>query len=411
MNRRRLALAIGILALAGLLPLVGYLALGQIGLLASLVVLHLLLLLLVLRVWLSLDGSVRSLEGRLRREVGRMRKRLERGLDKAELREHRTAAEEIVKQVKAERQAIDTRLLEHERKAWELQRETVRQIDQGFQTQKGEIQRRHERTGREVERLLRAESVQQKREIQRRHELTGRNVERLLRAEFAQIEALAALYYELKPPVAFPATRSWVASPDLLRHLYLRIRRQPPGLVLECGSGLSTVVMAYGMRASGHGGRVVALEHLEEFAEVTRRMLEEHGLTAHAEVRLAPLEEIELEGETWPWYDRSQLPSGPIDLLFVDGPPGHTRPHARFPAVPVVRDLLSPGASIILDDHRREEEATVAERWLESIDGLRLEELHHEKGTAVLTVDDPSPDRSPPSSSARAPEPATPETS
>ena len=50
-------------------------------------------------------------------------------------------------------------------------------------------------------------------------------------------------------------------------------------------------------------------------------MLDDHGLTDYAEVRRAPLVDVELEDESLPWYDPSQLPTQPIDLLFVDGPP------------------------------------------------------------------------------------------
>ena len=356
MSRRRILLAGGVLAMVSILPIVGYLLHGEVGLLMSLAVMQVLALLLVVRVWLSLDGSVRDLDRKLRRKVASMNKQLSLDLAKAE---------EVAEHIEAEREAVDSRLLEHERRAWELNRETLRQIGVHFQTHKEEVKNRGERADRALDRKM--------------------------RAEYAQLEALAGMYYDLRPPIAFPATRSWVASPDLLRHLYERVRDQRPQLVLECGSGLSTVLMAYGLRNGGGEGRIIALEHLEKYADTTRRMLDDHGLTDYAEVRLAPLIDVELDGESWPWYDRSQLPTQPIDLLFVDGPPGATHAQARYPALPLLRAHLATGAQILLDDYGRPEEAAVAQRWVDSIDGLRLESLRHEKGTAVLTFDDVQP--------------------
>jgi predicted O-methyltransferase YrrM len=205
-----------------------------------------------------------------------------------------------------------------------------------------------------------------------------------LRKLFQQVEALQALYHDLQPRQALPRTRSWVASPDLLHFLYVQCRESQPRLVVECGSGLSTVVMAYALRASGHGGKLVSLEHDPVYATATRRLLLAHGVDEVADVRSAPLEEVELAGEIWPWYRLDVAPSGPIDLLVVDGPPGPIRPLARYPAVPLLHDRLSAGAKVILDDFAREDEQEIVALWQREFPHLELTELPHEKGTAVL---------------------------
>ena len=182
----------------------------------------------------------------------------------------------------------------------------------------------------ELGRETRGEIIQRTRtprdEVKRRHGITSRAVRADLARHFTQTEALLGLYYEIKPVRAFPATRTWVASPDLLRYLYLTVLRERPELILECGSGLSTVILAYGLRDSAHGGKVVAFEHLETFARQTTALLEEHELTSFAEVRFAPLSDVALGDETLPWYDPSALPGEAIDLVLVDGPPGTPPP-------------------------------------------------------------------------------------
>lgn len=217
----------------------------------------------------------------------------------------------------------------------------------------------------------------------RRQQLTTDQLRAALRHQFAQLEALGALYYGARPERAIPPTRGWAASPDLLWYLYQAVLRRRPRLVLECGSGVSTLVLAYGLRSLA-AGQVVALEHDQRHAEATRALLREHGLTQWAQVRAAPLTPVAIAGRTWRWYDPAQLPAGPVDLLFVDGPPGTVGRLARLPAVPVLRDRLSPDALVVLDDHDRDDEREVVRRWLEQLPGWVAESVGHEKGTAVL---------------------------
>ncbi len=50
-----------------------------------------------------------------------------------------------------------------------------------------------------------------------------------------------------------------------------------------------------------------------------------------------------------------------IDLLVIDGPPSSTNPDARFPALEHLVPLLSPKATVILDDVYRDEERKLAD--------------------------------------------------
>jgi hypothetical protein len=90
----------------------------------------------------------------------------------------------------------------------------------------------------------------------------------------------------------------WSASPELLAHIWAHAR----GRVLECGTGLSTLVMA------AKGCEVTALEHDPIFASHIQAMLERYGLKA--EIVCRPL-----KGK---WYD---FEGGDYDTLVIDGPP------------------------------------------------------------------------------------------
>lgn len=133
--------------------------------------------------------------------------------------------------------------------------------------------------------------------------------------------------------------------------------------VVECGSGSSTVWLAAACRSRGRG-RVVALEHDESYAAQTAAALADNGLSDLAEVRHAPLESVQLDGEPWRWYERGAWADlRAVDVLFVDGPPGVTGPLARYPALPLLAETLQDGALVVLDDTHRSDESEILSRW------------------------------------------------
>lgn len=207
---------------------------------------------------------------------------------------------------------------------------------------------------------------------------------------YRQTEALFSLFAVLKPAAPFPPLRRWAISPDFALLLYRLVMEQRPATVLELGSGLSTLVLAYTLQALGTG-RLVSLEHHADFAAQTRLRLQEHRLQSLVEVIHAPLTPLSLEGGTWQWYSPSAIPpTGTIDLLVVDGPPEATGRLARYPAVPVLLSRLSEQAIIVLDDADRPDEQAIADRWATM--GFNLAHLDTEKGAAILRRLYPSED-------------------
>jgi predicted O-methyltransferase YrrM len=161
-----------------------------------------------------------------------------------------------------------------------------------------------------------------------------------------------------------PAT-GWRLPDDacaLLAHLVAEHR---PELIVECGSGRSTVVLAQAARDLDCGD-VVALEHDPAFALETRQLLDDARLDA--DVRWARL--------TDGWYDRRDWGDlHDIGMLVVDGPPGWS-PDSRAPALPLLRDRLLPGCVVVLDDVDRPGEKQIMADW-----GIPMTLFKHAKAT------------------------------
>jgi predicted O-methyltransferase YrrM len=199
-----------------------------------------------------------------------------------------------------------------------------------------------------------------------------------LKQTFRQLEALQNLNAVLPTSDVLPATRGWAASPDLLLTLVDLVITERPSLIVECGSGASTLWLALALRRSG-------IDHDPVFAGKTRDFLARHDVLDLAEVRDAPLESFSLDGETYSWYARTAWEDlAGIDLLFVDGPPAATGHQARYPALPLLNKSLSPIATIVLDDLIVPDMREVLPRWLDADPGFSSEILPLEKQAAVL---------------------------
>jgi predicted O-methyltransferase YrrM len=159
------------------------------------------------------------------------------------------------------------------------------------------------------------------------------------------------------PLDALPNLGSWKADAGLLTLVADHILTHKPKLVVEFGTGASTLIIARALQIAG-GGTFISFEQHVEFVEATRSWLAEHGL--QADLRAVPLRAA--TGE-WPglWYDHGPLPDG-IDLLLIDGPPWTIHPFTRGSAESLFAQI-APGGTILLDDGARPGERIVARRW------------------------------------------------
>ena len=175
------------------------------------------------------------------------------------------------------------------------------------------------------------------------------------------------------------ANSGWSAWPEMLEHA-LRFARTIDGPILECGSGLSTVLL--GAVAQQKQGRVWSLEHHAAWAEHTRAALAQHAITS-VELCVAPLRDYS-PGD-FAWYDvpLEKLPKD-IALVLCDGPPSDTK-GGRVGLLSVLRPRLRSGCLILLDDLHRLEEQQILTQWSQEL-GVAAQILGDEKPIGLLQV-------------------------
>ncbi len=199
-----------------------------------------------------------------------------------------------------------------------------------------------------------------------------------------QTQALISLHQQLDFKFPLPAIYGWAAKPELLSLVQTQIAIKKPKLILELGSGVSTIVCGYACKKNGLG-KVISLDHDNEYRKKTDSLLQLHEVDEFAETKAAPLENKEIGGKNFLWYNLSNLdPNLKFDMLIVDGPPQSVNKMARYPAVELIYERLNPGAVIILDDANREDEQKSFRKWINDYDDLEINTLYNIPESVLL---------------------------
>jgi hypothetical protein len=169
--------------------------------------------------------------------------------------------------------------------------------------------------------------------------------------------------------------RGFAAKGDYLEEVARRVV-ETEGPILECGSGLTTILV--GLLAGRRGVAAWSLEHMPVWhARVTERVKRYKIRGVH--VCLSPLREY--DGFTWYDPPHGMLPDE-FKLVICDGPPG-TTPGGRYGLLPILGDRLQSGALILLDDANRPSETEAIRRWGAEAD-ISVEMREHPTGTFAL---------------------------
>lgn len=222
-----------------------------------------------------------------------------------------------------------------------------------------------------------------------------------------QLEAFLDVQSYLQSGQFSGEMHGWPISPDLARYLIDLLEANDYDLVIEFGSGTSTVLMARTLaklasrRQAKPPAKQVAFEHLNEFHTKTLAHLRQAGLIGEVQLVLAPLQTYTLpNGNTYLYYDCFETLAelsktiGSTDyriLVLVDGPPGATCKHARYPALSVIlANFKGPLIDIVMDDYLREDEKQIVQLWMKDIQEAQLrvmgEELQLEKGGYIMRI-------------------------
>jgi hypothetical protein len=151
--------------------------------------------------------------------------------------------------------------------------------------------------------------------------------------------------------------------------------RSTVGPVLECGSGLTTLVLA------SLGAEVYALEHDPVWREHLKAKLTEFGLSAH--LIASPLRSY----GAFEWYDVDITTMPAFSLVVCDGPPGETTRGGRYGLLPVMRERLADGCTILLDDANRPGERDVLGAWAQSLASVQVYGRAEAYAVAILEHD------------------------
>lgn len=173
----------------------------------------------------------------------------------------------------------------------------------------------------------------------------------------------------------FPFT-AWSISRNCARALYERVQKLNARVIVDFGSGASTIALAHYARETG--ARLVSFEHDPDFYKVTKRVLVEAELLQFADLRLARI--APLGGHRG--YVVDELPND-IDFVFIDGPPGTI---GRRGTLPSVASKLAPKWEVWLHDGLRPGEQADVRAWQKKIPfTARLSTLEDNRGVFILS--------------------------
>ena len=169
----------------------------------------------------------------------------------------------------------------------------------------------------------------------------------------------------------------WSAEARYLSEV-VRSAEKTKGPILECGSGLTTLLT--GAVASRRGIHLHALEHNADWHARVSEAIAQFDLR-NVTVHLAPLRDFGL----FDWYDASlrDMPND-FSLVICDGPPGATR-GGRSGMLPIMRDKLATTLSILVDDTSRPAEDQLVQQWSSEL-GASLALHGHGRGFARIDV-------------------------
>lgn len=177
----------------------------------------------------------------------------------------------------------------------------------------------------------------------------------------------------------------WSIDSFLGKFLAQHLLETPPKLILELGSGSSTLLIARCLEQLGYKSyRHIVVDHDSRYLELTRKFLQVNNLEEMVEYWDCPLRPV--EGVDQRWYSglTDRLDHLAIDLLIVDGPPGRLQGESRYPALPKLYPFLADHCTVVLDDAGRADELSIVRKWGERYPELSAEYFPPGHGFAVL---------------------------
>ena len=199
---------------------------------------------------------------------------------------------------------------------------------------------------------------------------------------------------ELKTLLMNDTLGGWSLDAQTIVLLWEILHREKPRLVVECGAGISTLVLArYAALASSERDPccIVSLEQDFETAQSIRLRLSSVSLNRFVQVVHSPLDSNGNYSLRNFEEALARLPRRSIDFLMIDGPAGVTG--CRLATLPMLLGHCRDGARWFLDDAFRDGEMRILNQW-SSLAGIEVEGIYPiGKGLGLGSVCHPPPIR------------------
>lgn len=222
------------------------------------------------------------------------------------------------------------------------------------------------------------------RTVDRMKDIVGSELDAKLLAHTQQPEYLDKLYRITgMERGTLPPTRGWAASPDFLLTIAEIILEKKPKVIVELGSGTSTIMIAYLLKKIGEG-HLFSYDHSDIFMNITKQNIEKENLSEFVDFNHAPLADIDINATLWRWYSLNNVPEK-IDMIIIDGPPGLATKLSRYPAGPALFPHTSDDAIFILDDAKRPDEKEIANLYELEFPNWSQNYMPFEKGILIMT--------------------------
>ena len=171
--------------------------------------------------------------------------------------------------------------------------------------------------------------------------------------------------------------QGWDAKLDYMEDI-LRRALETKGPVLECGSGLTSLVL--GQLVGRRGVETWSLEHNAQWHQRVSNAIKRHRVPG-VHLCFAPLRDY----EKFNWYDPplAEMPAR-FSLVICDGPPDLAN-GGRYGLLPILGDRLASGTVILFDDVGEPGQPEVLRRW-EVESGVNVELRETEEVSFALVT-------------------------
>jgi len=140
--------------------------------------------------------------------------------------------------------------------------------------------------------------------------------------------------------------------------------------IIEFGSGISTLILAYLIKSKSLECTFISVEHNKAWIDLLEQQLKSIGAEKHVQFLYAPVgpHPLALDNNVWYQMDNhlSVLQQHSFDCVIIDGPEAHQHDirRARYPSMPFIQPFLNKDRCfLMLDDAFREGEKDIRQRW------------------------------------------------